>query len=28
MEDGAWRDAGAGWQPLLGSFRGAALGVE
>jgi AraC-like DNA-binding protein len=27
-EAGAWRDVGAGWQPLFGSFRGAGYSIE
>lgn len=27
-EAAAWRDVGAGWQPLFGSFRGAGFSVE
>ncbi len=27
-EAGAWRDVGAGWQPLFGNFRGAGFSVE
>ncbi len=27
-EAGAWRDAGAGWQPLFGSFRGMGYSIE
>src|SRR5271169_4247710 len=27
-EAAAWRDAGGGWQPLFGSFRGAGYSVE
>jgi AraC-like DNA-binding protein len=27
-EAGAWRDVGAGWQPLFGSFRAAGFSVE
>jgi AraC-like DNA-binding protein len=27
-EAAAWRDVGAGWQPLFGSFRGAGFSIE
>jgi AraC-like DNA-binding protein len=27
-ESGAWRDVGAGWQPLFGSFRGVGYSFE
>jgi AraC-like DNA-binding protein len=27
-EAGAWREVGAGWQPLFGSFRGAGYSME
>ncbi|MFM2081576.1 MAG: Transcriptional regulator containing domain, AraC family [Verrucomicrobiota bacterium] len=27
-EAGAWRDVGAGWQPLFGNFRGAGFSIE
>jgi len=27
-EAGAWRDVGAGWQPLFGSFHGAGYSIE
>lgn len=27
-EAGAWRDVGAGWQPLFGSFRGVGYSIE
>jgi AraC-like DNA-binding protein len=27
-EVGAWRDVGAGWQPLFGSFRGVGYSIE
>jgi len=27
-ENGAWRDVGAGWQPLFGSFRGTGFSFE
>ncbi len=27
-ESGAWRDVGAGWQPLFGSFRGVGYSIE
>src|ERR1044071_6947350 len=27
-ESNAWRDVGAGWQPLFGSFRGVGYSVE
>ena len=27
-ETPAWRDVGAGWQPLFGSFRGAGFSIE
>ncbi len=27
-EAGAWRDVGAGWQPIFGSFHGAGYSVE
>jgi AraC-like DNA-binding protein len=27
-EAGAWRDVGAGWQPLFGGFRGAGYSIE
>src|ERR1044071_8730105 len=27
-ESDAWRDVGAGWQPLFGNFRGAGYSVE
>lgn len=27
-ETGAWRDVGAGWQPLFGSFRGTGYSIE
>ncbi len=27
-EAGAWRDVGAGWQPLFGSFRGAGYSID
>lgn len=27
-EAGAWRDVGAGWQPLFGSFRGLGFSIE
>lgn len=27
-EAGAWRDAGNGWQPLFGSFRGVGYSIE
>src|SRR4029078_6984162 len=27
-ESEAWRDVGAGWQPLVGSFHGAGYSIE
>jgi AraC family transcriptional regulator len=27
-EAGAWRDVGAGWQPIFGSFRGVGYSIE
>ena len=27
-EAGAWRDVGAGWQPIFGSFRGGGYSIE
>jgi AraC-like DNA-binding protein len=27
-ESGAWRDVGAGWQPLFGNFRGVGYSIE
>src|SRR5829696_5114142 len=27
-ESEAWRDVGAGWQPLFGSFRGVGYSIE